>query len=415
MVGAVFFFRCKMECVSLKKFAFYRPAIACFILMMVTALQNTALSFFVIPASESLGVGRGSFTIYYSLLAMFGAITAPFLGRFVGKHGVRSILIFSGIWTCIGFFGFSYCNHLWSFYLIAVLIGGTSAVAVGLAANSILQQTYDSAYVSKLLGIVMAGSGVGGIGISVCLPNLLLNWGWRAGYRLIGIVWLALCILAVLLLGRTKTTAGQTETTEENRFGMTREQALHSPRLYASIIEIFILAISCGVLQHMPSLLGAVGIESTRVGTLMSLMTAALALGKIAQSFLYSKIGVQRGGVVTILMFIASMLLFACTKMVYPALIGAAIGLGTYTTLMPLLTRQVFGNYDFPAIWGILQAAGSVGAFLGAPSWGLVYDLSGSYLIALLGTSGLLLVGIAIHLYVASTKKLSNKQCILSE
>lgn len=394
----------------MKKFAFYRPAIACFILMMVTALQNTGLSFFVVPASEALGVGRGSFTIYYSLMAVLGAVSAPILGRFVGKHGVHPILIFSGVWTCIGFLGFSYCSHLWSFYLIAVLIGGTAAIAVGLVANTILQQSYDSAHVSKLLGIVMAGSGVGGVCISMWLPNLLLDYGWRMGYRLIGLIWLVLCVLAMLLLGRTKTNVAKAETTEEQLFGMTREEAVRSPKLYIIIVECFILAVSCGMLQHMPSLLGEAGIQATRIGTLMSLMTAALALGKIAQSFLYSKIGVQRGGVITILLFIISMLLFACTNAVYPALVAAAIGLGTYTTLMPLLTRQVFGNYDFPSIWGILQAAGSVGLFLGAPSWGLIYDLSGSYSIALLGTSALLVLCIVIHLYVANTKKVKKAQ-----
>ena len=400
----------------MKKFTFYRPAMACFVLMMVTALQNTGLSFFVVPASEALGVGRGSFTVYYSLMAALGAVTAPLLGRFVGKHGVHSILVFSGIWTCIGFLGFSYCNHLWSFYLIAILIGGTAAIAVGLVANTILQQAYDNSRVGNLIGIVMAGSGVGGVCVSAWLPSLLIDYGWRMGYRLIGILWLVLCFLALVLLGRAKK-ADSTSAKEvkENLFGMTREQAMRSPKLYVLIVEIFILAVSCGMLQHMPSLLGEVGIEPTRIGTLMSLMTAALALGKIAQSFLYSKIGVQHGGVIIILLFILAMLLFSYTDWVYPALVASAIGLGIYTTLMPLLTRQVFGNYDFPAIWGILQVAGSVGLFFGAPAWGLVYDLTGSFFGALIGESVILVVCIFIHLYVASTKKTKGKQHIESK
>ena len=52
----------------MEKLREYRPALAAFLLMMAMALTTTALSFFVGPVCEALGFGRGSFTVYYSLM-----------------------------------------------------------------------------------------------------------------------------------------------------------------------------------------------------------------------------------------------------------------------------------------------------------------------------------------------------------
>ena len=384
-----------------KKFSFYRPAIAGFLAMMTMALQSSGLSFFVAPVSEALGVGRGTFTLYYSLMAAVGAVTTPLIGRFVGKHGVRALLLFSGVWTCLGYFVFSISTQVWMFYVVAVLIGGTASVAVMLIANVILQKSYDSQQVSRLLGLVMAGSGVGGMLISSLLPELLERWGWQVGYRVMGLIWLGLCLLAVAALGAEIPTGHTSLIGDKESMGVTREQAMRSPKMYLILMETFILATACGVLQHMPSLLGGMAFTTLQITAMMSLMNAVMALAKIGQSVLYGKVGVRRGGMTTILVFAASMLMLLSPATIYPALVVVAIGLGVYTTLMPLLTRQVFGSYDFAAIWGVMQAVGSVGAFVGAPAFGTVYDKTGSYLPALVATAVLLVVCCIIHALVS--------------
>lgn len=50
-----------------------RPALSAFLLMLVMSLMSTGLSFFVAPVCADLGFGRGSFTLYYSLIVAAGA------------------------------------------------------------------------------------------------------------------------------------------------------------------------------------------------------------------------------------------------------------------------------------------------------------------------------------------------------
>lgn len=47
-----------------------RPALSAFLLMLTMSILSKALSFFVAPVCEDLGFGRGSFTLYYSLMVV---------------------------------------------------------------------------------------------------------------------------------------------------------------------------------------------------------------------------------------------------------------------------------------------------------------------------------------------------------
>ena len=67
-----------------------------------------------------------------------------------------------------------------------------------------------------------------------------------------------------------------------------------------------------------------------------------------------------------------------------------AAGMGTVTTLMPIVTRHIFGGREYAAIWSILSAFSNLGAMTAAPLFGLAFDLTGSYAGAVLAAAVLL-------------------------
>ena len=95
-----------------------RPAAAAFLLMLTMSLLSTGLSFFVAPVCEDLGFGRGSFTLYYSLMVAAGAVAASFLGTYMNSHGPRGVILVSGIWVGLGLLGFSFSSQIWMFYAL---------------------------------------------------------------------------------------------------------------------------------------------------------------------------------------------------------------------------------------------------------------------------------------------------------
>ena len=165
----------------------YRPAFAAFLLMMAMALTTTALSFFVVPVCEELGLGRGSFAVCYSLMTASGAAAIPVLGRLIQSRGVGRMVAVSAVWVCLGFLLFSVSGGLWMLYAAGTWIGVFGTACVSLCASVIVQQSYTGSRASGILGVVMSGSGVGGMLVSLMMPVLLRELGWRWGYRCLAV------------------------------------------------------------------------------------------------------------------------------------------------------------------------------------------------------------------------------------
>lgn len=373
----------------MKKFREYLPALAAFFLMMSMALTTTALSFLVGPVCDELGFGRGSFTVYYSIMTAAGTLASPFLGQMIRRRGVETVVMVSAFWTAAGLLAFSCCRQLWMFYLVGGLTGLFGTACVTLCAGVIVQTRYRGAQASRLTGIVMAGSGVGGMIVSMVLPGLLRAFGWRTCCRLTGLAWLTLGLCAVCLLCGASQSIAAGERGTDSR-GMSRTQALRSPGFLLLVPVIFLLSAASGVQQQLPSVLADLGWDSVRCSAGMSCFTAVLALGKIGQGLLYGKTGPKTGGFLMILCYIAGFVLLSW-GLIWPGLAALAVGMGTVTTLMPIAARTIFGGQEYTSIWSILSAISNLGAMTAAPLFGLAFDLTGSYSAAMTAAAVLLI------------------------
>ena len=381
----------------MKKLSFYRPAIAGFLAMLTMSLHSTGLGFLVAPVSDALGVGRGSLTLYMSLMTLANAFSSPIMGKLAGKKGVRPLLVFSGIWACLAFWGFSFSRQLWMFYLISILAGPGMSGCLMLSANVLLQKSYDAKTSAGLLGIVMAGSGVGGVLVSMAFPALLEATNWQTGYRALGLCWLVLCALSLLIMGKETAPVVTDEPAAAVASKGKAAGGKRSPLLLLLIVEMVFLAAACAINQNLPSVLNGLKFDTAQQSVMMSVVTAVLAIGKIAQGVLYQKTGARVGGGITIAIFALGLVLLSTRETAMFALPFCAIGLGVYTTLMPIVTRRVVGAEQFAATWGILQAIASVSIAVAIPLWGLVFDTCGSYAPVLIAHAVLLAISLAAN------------------
>lgn len=371
-----------------------RPALSAFILMLTMSLLTTALSFFVAPVCEDLGFGRGSFTLYYSLMVAAGAVSASFLGTYMNSHGPRGVIMVSGIWVGLGLMGFSFSTQLWMFYGLGAAMGLFGSTCVYLAANVIVQQSYSSKHAAAILGIVMAGAGIGGVIWSNLIPKILDSFGWRFGYRVSAVLWVVLALLAALILGKQETAVafGHSKTSGNHDAG--KKAALKSMRFFQSAALMCILTICSCISQHLPAVLGEMGHDSTMIGVLVSVMTAASAVGTILEGVICSKIGIRKTMIGILMIYAAGYCLMSLNTGIYAALIFLAIGSGSIGTLMPVVVRRIFGGLHYAAIWSVVITCSSVSSFLASPTWGMVYDFAGSYRPALMAMPILLALGL---------------------
>ena len=372
-----------------EKLTFYRPAAAAFLVIMAMALTSSTISFFLEPICESLQISRGSFSLIFSLMSVSGALSNPFVGQYAGKKGVRGILLLTGLWTGGCMILLSMVTKLWMLYAVAFCMGLFGSACLTLCGNVIVQQNYFGPQASGILGAVMAGTGVGGMFFSLIIPRVISAFGWRTGLQVMGISWLTLVWFGMLLLG--KQTAFQSgKGNGAVGLGMTRAEALRSPKLYLQMAVIVVISACCGLQQQLPSLLGARGFSAGQVSVMISAMTVFLALGKFGQGLLYGKIGAEKGGLLTMAAFAAGCLAMFSKALAWPGLILLAVGMGIYTTLLPVVIRRVFGSREYASIWALVSTVGCAGTIVGYPLWGAIYDLTGTYTLGLLGAAVLL-------------------------
>ena len=379
-----------------EKLMFYRPAAAAFLAIMAMALTSSTISFFLEPVCEDLQISRGSFSMIFSFMNVSGALSNPFLGQYANKKGVRGILLLMGLWTGICMVLLSFVTKLWMLYAVTFCLGLFGATCLTLCGNVIVQQNYSGAQASGILGAVMAATGVGGMFFSLLFPNVIAHFGWRTGFLVMGLCWLMLLWLGACLLGK-QAIPQFSQANGAVGLGMTRAEALKSPKLYLQIVVIVIISACCGLQQQLPSLLGAKGFSAGQVSVMISAMTVFLALGKFGQGLFYGKIGVEKGGLMTMAAFAAGCLAVLTNALVWPALLLLALGMGIYTTLLPVVVRRVFGSREYASIWALIATVGSIGTVVGYPLWGTIYDLTGTYTLGLIGAAVLLMIAMWAH------------------
>lgn len=362
----------------MKGFSRLRPAVCAFLLMAAMSTTTSAISFLNEPVAQDLGVGMGSFTLYYSMMVITGALSAPVVGQWLGKLGAGKLIVVSALWGLVCMNLFSVSRALWLFYLIGLAMGMLGSTALNLTANVILQTYYTTAEAAAMIGVVMAGSGLGSIGYSALMPGLLENLGWRWGYRILGLAWAGLLLLAFLILGRASPVS-QEKTADPITEGMTRKEALRSPVLYLLLVTVLILDLGFGFAQHFPVLLSQQGNTPAQAGALMGFYSAVLTLGKILQGMLYGKFGVKKGSIPLYILYALGFLLLMHPSLGYPAFFCLGMGIGTLTTLVPVLAKTLFGQREYAGIYGIVSMAMAMGTFVATPCWGWLYDWTGSY------------------------------------
>ena len=105
----------------------------------------------------------------------------------------------------------------------------------------------------------------------------------------------------------------------------------------------------------------------------------------------------EKGGLLTIAAFAVGCLGIMTQILIWPSLILLALGMGIYTTLLPMVVRRVFGSREYASIWSLIATVGSLGTIVGYPLWGTIYDLTGDYTLGLVGAAVLLASAMWAH------------------
>ncbi|MCC0646886.1 MFS transporter [Clostridioides sp. ZZV15-6598] len=365
------------------------------LMISVYGIVNNCASLFIKPVTEDLGFSRSEFSLYYTVIALSTMVIALFMGKLAKKFKIKNIMLVGCVLAGIGYIGYSYANSIYVFYLMSVFSG----LGLGMTTLTPLSIIISNWFVEKrglALGLTFMGSGVGGMIFNPVANYIILNYGWRQSYLVLGIIILVTTIPIVLIFMSEKPSDkgllpygyenSSKSVLDTSAKGVMLGEAIKTKIFWIMVVGLILITIiAMGVQMHIASYLTDIGYSPTFAASVISINMGVVILGKILLGYIFDKIGCEKGVIfVGLQVFLGVLALLFASK--YPAIIVFIIcwGIGNCMgTIVPaLITSEIFGKKDYSTIVGVVNAVVLLGAALGSAVTGKLYDMSGGYTLA---------------------------------
>lgn len=363
--------------------------------------QTAAVSVFIDPMIDELGISRSAISTAYLAGTLTGALAMPLVGRMLDRFGVRRVMAVIGLVFAAALCALSLVGSIVGLTAGFVLIRMAGQGALGLTATTAVALWFTHRR-GTAMGLVSA-IGASTISLAPMLLEVLVSgWGWRRTWLVEGIA-VAVIVLPVAWFAMRDRPAdlgqhpeGDTPAPDSapvEQWGVPRSVALRTPFFWvitAGVATVGLLATAVNF--HQVSLLGEHGLTPAEAAANFLPQTVANLVGTLAGGVLADRVRSQ-------LLIIAAMACLAGALLLgtiaAPGLLALTFGLligaagGVMRTVEAATFPRHFGTTHIGAIRGVVTAV-SVGATAFGPLlFATLHDLTGSYTPALLASIAL--------------------------
>lgn len=286
---------------------------------------------------------------------------------------------------------------------LASLIAAFALIGAGVGASSLVPGTIVAANWFKqrrglAIGIAVCGSAVGATVMPPTAAHLIIVHGWRTTMLYIGAPSLAIGLPAILALVRTRPpgTAGS----RREMAASVRREAAATPGLelgaalcslpfwmLAGVQILFTVAFN-GVYYHLVPYLISAGYTPEHAALIFGAKSLFVTVGTIVLGGMADRIGARQVLAFGMLLLCVSLIdLFAVGSSSFGLIatmlfiVGYGSPTGTTSTTIPMLLGDCLGMRRFGTLMGIIGFIATVASAVGPILTGLIFDLTGSYVV----------------------------------
>lgn len=312
-----------------------------------------------------------SFMGIVSMVISGGTIfSSLFSDRLTHRLGTRIVTVVSVFLTVVALFGFSISTRFWMLIAFAVPYG-LGAGAIDAALNNYVALHYKAKHMSWL----HCFWGVGTIVSPFIMGYALTHSTWNAGYRIVGLIQLAIAVLLLVTLPVWKIHADATETAGR-RVGL--RAALRIKGVPFLLLGFFAYCSAETTTMQWAStyFVEVKHLPAERAATLAALFYIGITAGRFLSGFLTEKLG-DRGmirlGAGVLACGIAALLLpVESYYLAFAAFLVIGLGCAPIYPCIIHSTPANFGAENSGAIIGIQMASAYVGSTFVPPLFGLM-------------------------------------------
>jgi MFS family permease len=357
---------------------------------------------FTLPWLEEFGSSRRDLMLTIALLQIGAGVMGPLAGRALDTFPLKWVILTGLACMVMGLLLAQRATALWHLWLVyATLMPITMTLTGTLAAQTLVSRWFTDNR-GFALGISAIGTNVGGIILPILVSAWLLQVGWRDTLNNLMFLAVALVLpLTFLVLSRSPTPASNLESggASDQRVWTTRE-ILTTSIFWIPFCGLAPLSMAFGTLQfNLGIIVRDIGLDTAVTGNLIALTSVCMVAGKLFFGIMGDRLDHRKlywiANVATIIALL--LVLYAQTlPVLVVATVATGISGGGILPLMGLMYSSRFGVASFGRVMGFGMLTIMAGAVspIGA---GWVYDLYGSYSIALVTLALIMLpAGIAM-------------------
>ena len=350
--------------------------------MVSGGLTNNLPSLFLVPVTQQLGISRGAYSLAFSLKGISAMISTALSGGIMLRYGYRKSVLVSLLIGVIGMTTLSFSENGVVFALGCVVLGLGDGVCVSAGAAKIVSSWFHRRK-GTVLGIVTAGTGIGGSITCIWLSNIIVNNGWRNAYLFCAALIAGVFVILILLVKNQPEDVGLQPfgmgSMEEDKGlaskdywpGFSMDQMTRGPLFYMMCTGT-LLSCVCGtmVLNVLVAHLQDRGISAQDAVAMQSVLLLLLAVFKIIFGAASDRFGVRPVMVVCLLSEVVCLGLFAVVSsniMAWIAVVVYGAALPVATVMIPLVSTSLFGYRAQVSCVGIFFTMGQIASIITQP------------------------------------------------
>lgn len=374
--------------------------------------------------TDALGIKRSLFSINDSCRYIATALINMFFGSLLYRFGMRKMVGFGFVALIASMLVYAFAESVFVFCIGGFLLGVGLAFTTTTIASSLVRRWF-SKNIGRYTGIVFAANGIGGAVAAQIVSPMINNpedpFGYRTSYLVVAAILFVTGVVVTLLLREhpPKPRLAQEKTCVKkarsvNWTGIDFAVVKRCPWFYLAALTVFLTGF---ILQGITGIYAAhlrdVGMKPEFVATVVSVFSLCLTGTKLLVGALYDKVGLRPVMLLCQGFTVVSLILLAVLNnsglgMVLAIVFAVlyALALPLETLVVPLIVNELFGAASYDKLLGIMTAMNYLGYALGAPIINLLYDVLGSYYLALLLFGGAMIpVSIVFQFVIKAAKK----------
>jgi MFS family permease len=379
---------------------------------------------FLKPLLAEFGWTRAEASLAYSLSLLVMAVAGIGMGWLTDRLGPRIVTMVFGAFAGISYLLMPRVTTLLQFQLNWALLGGIGASTFTVPVMATLSRWY----VKKrgfMIGIVQAGMGVGGVLFPPFTGWLILTYGWRSAYTVLGLITLTGIVVSGFFLRRDPAEAGQLPDGMLTTAGRVAEQAHLNPqgpglsfgealrtRQFWIIAGLFCTFGFCrsAFTIHIAAHVQDLGFGLADGANILAVIVGASMFGRIGMGRVADMIGnrltfILSFGATTVSLMVGSVAGSLWSLVLFALIFGLAWG--NQAVLRFALTSEVFGLASLGVMMGVFGLSESLAATFGSYFAGYVFDVAGSYRPVFWTGIGVSLTGTILAVFLAPAKSMS--------